>query len=138
MAFSDTKMLLYTQSYIQRSQVINNKSPLQYTKYILINYINARVFVFNTPIWDSVQLHLTLIFGKKGAEIIRTEQKYIKNMHHFKKTAEIYCKIQLLGNKNKQVKRSKITAVMKLKDACKIQNRPVNIKAQCVIKGHYM
>lgn len=25
---------------------------------------------FNTPIWDSVQLHLRLIFGKMGAEII--------------------------------------------------------------------
>lgn len=27
-------------------------------------------YLFNTPIWDSVQLHLILIFGKMGAEII--------------------------------------------------------------------
>lgn len=60
-------------------------------------------FSFNTPIWDSVQLHLILIFGKKkGAEIIRTEQIYINNMHHLKKNSdevEIDCKTELLGDK---------------------------------------
>lgn len=49
---------------------------------MLINYINAQFF---NIIWDSIQLSVTLIFGKRRVEF-RTKELY-DNMHHMQKTA---------------------------------------------------
>lgn len=54
---------------------------------MLINYINAQFF--NIRIWDSVQLSVTLIFGKKKQKKneLNSGQELYNNMHHMQKTA---------------------------------------------------
>lgn len=54
---------------------------------MLINYINAQFF--NIRIWDSVQLSVTLIFGKKKKKKkeLNSVQELYNNMHHMQKTA---------------------------------------------------
>lgn len=62
---------------------------------------------FNTPIWDSVQLHLILIFGKKGAEIMGQSKYTLIICTVWRKQQWNNCKTELLGDKNKQVKKVK-------------------------------
>lgn len=102
MAFSDTKMLLYTQS---RPKIIHDKQVSTSIHKIYPYKLYKCTSILNTPIWDSVQLHPILIFGQMGVGAMG-QSKYTSIICTIlKKTAmKFHCKMQVLGNKIKQVK----------------------------------
>lgn len=68
-------------------------------------------YFFNTPIWDSLQLHLILIFGKMGAEIIGQSKYTLIICTILMKTAmKLTAKQSYSGIKTS---RSKVTAAIK-------------------------
>lgn len=66
---------------------------------------------------------------------------YMNYMHRFEENSnegKQIAKLCYLRVKNKQVKDHCSNEKERERDACKIWSRQVNIKAQCVVKGHDM
>jgi len=103
-----------------RSKIIGNKQQVSTSIHKIYPYkLYKCKSIFNTLIWDSVQLHLILTFGKMGAEI-KGQSKYTWIICTIlKKTA-----MKGKGPQNRVIQgsktsRSKITAVMNIKKKIK-------------------